>query len=86
MKTTGPIVAVGAITLGNQVILNKRPVDWRIPIATGITAAMFAFLERVNERGAVAFAYLALTTVLFVRLGNTPSPMESLVKFMNERR
>lgn len=81
-RSTGPILAMGAITLGNSVIVHGRPMDWRIPIATGFAAGAFALLEHGWEQGAVGVAWLALVSVVFVRLQpNVPSPVESLVNF-----
>lgn len=83
-KTTGPILAIGAITVGNSVIANKKPMDWRVPIATGIAAGVFALAEKGWQEGAVMLSYVALVTVLFVRVQpGTPAPVESFVKFVN---
>lgn len=84
-RTTGPILAVGGITLANSVIVNGRPIDWRVPIATGLAAGMFALAENGWEKGAVALSYLALVTVLFVRLQpNVPAPVESFSTWWNK--
>jgi hypothetical protein len=78
-KTTGPVLAMGGITLANRVLLNDKPIDWKIPVATGIAAGAFALLEKGWEKGAVAFAWLALVTILITRVDpNVPSPVESL--------
>lgn len=83
-KTTGVVLAVGAIAFANQVIVNKQPVDWRIPIATALSAGMFTLAEKVWEDGAVALSYLALVTILFVRIDpRTPSPVEGFNKLIN---
>jgi len=80
--TTGPILAIGGITIANRVVLNHKPMDWRIPIATGIAAGFFALAEKGFHDTAVAFAYLSLVTVLFVKVDPTvPAPAESLVKW-----
>jgi uncharacterized membrane protein len=77
-RTTGPVLAIGGITMANAVIFNNQPIDWRIPIATGISAMLLALAEKGWELGAVSLAWTALVTILFVRLdGRTPSPMES---------
>lgn len=84
-KSTGPILAVGAIALGNEVIVAGKEMNWRIPAATGIAAGIFAFAEKGWKDGAVALAYLALVTVLFVRTDpKTPAPVESFNKWFNE--
>lgn len=84
-RTTGPILAVGGITLVNAVVVNGQPIDWRIPIATGLTAGILSLVEQGWERGAVALSYLALVTVLFVRLQpNVPAPVESFSTWWNQ--
>ncbi len=76
--TTGTILTIGAITMANQVIVNKQPIDWKVPIATGLAAGMFALAEKGWHDGAVMLAYVALVTTLFVRVDpKTPSPLES---------
>lgn len=86
-RSTGPILAVGAITLGNASIVNGKPVDLRIPVGTAIAAGIFALAEKGWERGAVALSYAALVTVLFVRLQpGVPSPVESFNKWLGEGR
>ncbi len=82
MKTTGAILAIGAITFGNRVILNGQPVDWRIPIATLAAAAVFAGAEKVWEPGAVGAAYVALVTSLLVPLDpSVPPPLASFASW-----
>lgn len=84
--STGPILAVGAITLANRTVFNDEPMDWKIPIATGMAAVLFSGAERAVGRGAVAVAYLALVTVVFARIDKSvPSPAESALAWFNER-
>lgn len=81
-QSTGPILAIGAITVANNVIANNKPMDWRVPIATGIAAAMFALAEKGWREGSVMLAYVGLVTVLFVRIDpSVPAPVESFNKF-----
>jgi hypothetical protein len=83
-RTVGPILAIGAITVANQSIVNDAPIQWRVPVATAIAAGIFALAEKAWEEGAVALAYLALVSVLFVRLDPaTPAPVESFVTWWN---
>ena len=85
--STGPMLAVGAITLVNQTVFNQQPINWRIPIGTGIAAAGLALTERVSRNFAVGLAYLALLTVLFARIDpKTPSPMENALRWWNQSR
>lgn len=81
-RSTGVILAIGGITIVNRTILNNQPMDWRIPIATGLAAGAFTLLEKGWEDGAVGLAWLALVTTLFVRLDkNVPTPVESFESF-----
>lgn len=85
-RSTGPILAIGGVTLFNQTILNGKDIDWRIPVATGFAAAAFALLEKANETLTVGVAWVALLTVLLARVDpKTPAPVETLLKFWNGR-
>jgi len=84
-RTTGPVLAIGGITLANKSLLNGEPFDWKIAISTGVAAGLFSLLERGWEDGAVALAWLALLTILLVRIDpKTPAPMESLNKWLQK--
>jgi hypothetical protein len=84
--STGPILAVGGITLANRVVFNGQPMDWKVPIGTTIAALLFAGAERAVGRTAVNLAYLALITVVLVRVDpKVPSPAESALRWFNER-
>lgn len=84
--STGPILAVGALTLANRVVFNDKPMDWKVPIGTTIAAVLFAGAERAVGQLAVNLAYLALISVVFVRVDPAvPSPAESALKWFNER-
>lgn len=79
MKTTGPVLAIGAITMANNVLFNDKAFDWRVPIATGIATGVFALAEKAWEKGAVALAWMALVTILITRVDpKVPSPVETL--------
>lgn len=87
-RSTGPILAVGAITLANQSLLAKKqqPIDFRIPVATAIAAGGLALLERLSEGLAVGIAYVALVAVLFARLDKKAgAPAENLLRIMGEK-
>jgi len=77
-QTTGPILAIGGITIANRSIFNDKPMDWRVPIATGIAAIMFAGVEKAWRQGAVMLAYTALISITLTRVEpDVPSPVES---------
>lgn len=85
-ESTGPILAVGAITVANRTVFNDQPMDWKVPIGTAIAAVLFAGMERAVGRSAVMLAYLALITSVFARVDPAvPSPAESALKWFNER-
>jgi hypothetical protein len=87
VKTTGPVLAIGGITLANRMLFHDEPMDWRIPIATGITAMAFGLAEKAWDKGAVALAYLALVTVLITRLDpKVPSPVETVDAWFNAKK
>lgn len=79
-KTTGPVLALGAITVVNDTVFNGKPMDWRIPIATGLLAIGFNLGEKAFPEGAHILAWTALLTTLVTRVQpSTPSPVESAV-------
>jgi len=83
-QTTGPVLAIGGITLFNQTVLNNKPIDWRVPIATGFLAGAFALFEKGNAGLAKGVAWVALLTVLLARVDpKVPSPVESMLKYWN---
>ncbi len=85
-KSTGPILAVGAITFANKSILHDNPVDIRIVIATGFTALAFSMLEKLNEKLTVGVAWVAFLTVMFARVDpKTPAPVETLLQYWNQK-
>lgn len=86
-KSTGPILAVGGITMMNQVLLNNEPIDWRVPIGTAFAVGVFALVEKANQPIAVGVAWIALLTVLLARVNpSKASPVENLLKAWNKGR
>lgn len=83
-RTTGPIIATAAITVGNSTILNKDPMNWRIPVAAAIAAGFLALAERASAPLATGIAYISLLTVLFVRVNPAkPAPVENFLSWWN---
>lgn len=77
-RTIGPILATGAVTVVNQTVFNGKPVDWRVPIATGLAAIGFDLFERVAPELAVVLAWTTFLTVMLSRTDpSVPSPTES---------
>lgn len=76
--TTGPILATGALTIVNRAVFNNQPIDWRVPIATGLATIGFSLFERVSPEIAKILAWTTFLTVLLTRLDpKVPSPVES---------
>jgi hypothetical protein len=82
-QTTGPVLAIGAVTVLNQSVFHDRPMDWRIPIATGAAAAALALIEKAAPGVAEGIAWLALATVLLTRINGVASPTESFLAWWN---
>jgi hypothetical protein len=77
-QTIGPILATGTATVINRTVFNGKPMDWRVPIATGLAAVGFSLLERAAPRFAVVLAWTTFLSVMLTRLDPTvPSPVES---------
>jgi len=84
-QSTGIILAVGGVTMFNDVVLNNEPIDWRVPIATAFGAMVFSLLEKVNQKLTVGVAWVALLTVLLARVNpNKKAPVETLLEKWNE--
>jgi hypothetical protein len=88
-RSTGPILAVGAITIANRSLLAKKqqPIDFRIIVGTAVAAGGLALLERLSEGLAVGIAWVALVTVLFVDLDKKAgAPAENLLRIMGKEK
>lgn len=80
--STGPIVAAGAVTAFNAIILQGRPpaTQARTAVGTLVAAGGLFLAEQVAPKAAVAFAWLVFAGVLLVRVdATTPSPLETFV-------
>lgn len=77
-QTTGPILALGAVTVVNRTVFNSQPMDWRIPIATGLLMVGGNLAEKAAPQVATVLAWTALLSVLLTRIDpKVPSPVES---------
>jgi hypothetical protein len=76
--STGPVLAMGAITMINENVLHNQPVNWKIPVATGVLAGVMALLEHVSEPLATGLVWIGIAAVLLTRVNpKVPSPTES---------
>jgi len=82
--TTGPVLATGAVTIVNRTVFHGQPMDWRVPVATGLAALGFSLAERAWPQGAQILAWTSLLTVLLTRMDpKVPSPIESAITWYN---
>jgi hypothetical protein len=79
-QSTGPILAVGAISFTNEWVLNKQPPNFKILLGTAVAAGGLALFEHVSKELAVGVAWIALVTVVLSRQGGKPSPAENLLR------
>lgn len=77
MRTTGPVLAIGVVTLTNQVIFNGQAPDLRVVVGTALTAVAFGLLEEATPTFAVGLAWLALATTLLTPIGTKKAPVRS---------
>lgn len=83
--TTGPVLAIGGITLARQVIIDGDAPDWRVAVGTGVAAGAFALAEKALGPVAVYLAWLALGTVILVRIDpKKPSVAEATLTYMKK--
>jgi len=83
-KTTGIVLAMGAVTMVNQSVFHSHPIDWRVPAATGLAAIGFDLAEHLWPQGAELLAWTAFLTVLLTRTDpKIPSPTESALTWWN---
>lgn len=83
-RSTGPMLAAGAITWSNNYLLADQPeplfdATVRIGIATGLAAGILVVVEKAAPDLAVILAWAAVVTVLFVRVppnSRNPTPLE----------
>lgn len=81
-RSTGPLIAIGAITVINQSVFNDKPVEWRVPIAAAGAALIFSGLEKALPEFIPLVSYIALIGVLLSRVDpSIPSPAESFLKW-----
>jgi hypothetical protein len=68
-ESTGIVVAIGAMSYGNDVVFNGQSPGEAIPVivATGIAAGLLGLMERVNKQLAVGIAWIALVTMTLVK-------------------
>ncbi len=89
-RSTGPVLAIGGITMANQIIFDNGPADWdsgaRVVVATGLVAGMLSIVERAAPDLAVALAWATFATMMLTTLNGRPSPTERLIAWWDDAR
>lgn len=88
MRSLGPILATGAVSFFVTSVINDSGVEEkaRIVVATGVAAIGLGLIEQATPRVAVALAWSALITSLFIPSGPRGiSPIQVFEHWYNER-
>jgi hypothetical protein len=82
--TLGPVLATGMVTIVNTTVFHGQPMDWRVPVATGLAAVGFGLMERAWPQGATILAWSMFLTLILTRTNPAvPSPTESALAWWN---
>lgn len=85
-KSTGILLAAGAVTFGNEWVHNPTKPNWKIPIATVAAAVIFAGIENIPGGAPFAIGVAAIALIGTLLGGVTPgvpSPAAQLLSFIN---
>jgi hypothetical protein len=90
-SSTGYVLTAGFVAASNDMFFGPKGVDltnvnWRIVPATGIMALMLAGIGTVSPEFATGLGALVLLSVLIVPVGNAPTPLENLAKFVGSNK
>jgi hypothetical protein len=88
MKSTGYVIAAGALVLANDAIFvptetGQSPlqtINWRVIPATAIMAVVLAGVESIAPEFGAGLGLLVLLSVLVIPVGNAPTPLENLAQ------
>lgn len=86
-------MAAAGIVVANEVIFSpvaaNKPVwdnfNWRIIPATAIAALSLAGVEKISEPLGKGLAILALMVVIIQPMGNAPSPLDNVAKYLQRK-
>lgn len=78
--SAGPILMIGAVTIANRSILHSAPIDWKVPLSTGLLALGAAGLEHLNAPLVAGVAWIALLATLITPTGGYDAPLVSVAK------
>lgn len=78
---TGVILATGAIVLTNQVLVEGKTINFKVPLAIGFAALGLGLLATVAPSIADMIAWMALVTALITPVGSSKSPVEAILTY-----
>ena len=78
---TGIILVAGTITFSNEWYQTGK-VNWRVPVATVLAAAVFDGLSHIDDKAAVGLAVIVLMGASVTKFGGK-SAVETVASFFN---
>lgn len=86
-ESTAPVLVLGTLTLGRQMLIEEKPLDWRVVIGTGVLAGLSALGEKALGRTVPALAWLAVATVALTRPAKgKPSIAEAALTYLQGKQ
>jgi hypothetical protein len=79
---TGIIITAGTITFANEWYQTGK-VNWRVPVATVLGAAIFDGLAHLDDKAAVGLAIIVLMGAMVTKFGGK-SAAETVATFMKQ--
>lgn len=83
-QSTGIMLAAGGISFGNEWLQTKTP-NWRIPVATLVSALFLNGVEKLYPKAAVGLGVIVLITVIITPL-HGKSPMQAAIDVLPKPR
>lgn len=86
--SAGYVLAAGGIVALNEAVFAPivthtapwKDFNWRIVPATAVLALVIGGVEKLNAPFGKALGMLVLASVLIIRVGNAPTPLENIAK------
>jgi hypothetical protein len=81
--STAVVLAMGGIVLANEVLVNNKPLNFKVPLAIGLAALGLGVLEKAEPELAIGLAWMAFITAMVAPIGASKvSPVESILHYM----
>lgn len=79
---TGIILTAGTITFANEWYQTKK-INWRVPVATILAAAVFDGLAHIDDKAAVGLSIIVLMGAMTTKFGGK-SASETVAEFFKQ--